>query len=184
MPHLNYSAYTSFIKFSSTCCLEIDVLPLSLATFKLMCLMTFQAIDLNKKGKDNKHPMYRRLVHSAVDVPAIQEVKLAKHSPGCAPAPLLPQQLSLWGACAPAGAQQGSSLKSLCFKQPVDSWHLLIKENVLQPDQCNVPDAITMQLCLPGLSSSTWEFLPREDESADVISGLGEQWHALEQSRF
>ena len=53
----------------------------SLATFKLMCLMTFQAIDLNKKGKDNKHPMYRRLVHSAVDVPAIQEVKLAKRSP-------------------------------------------------------------------------------------------------------
>ena len=40
-----------------------------------MCLMTFQAIDLNKKGKDNKHPMYRRLVHSAVDVPTIQEVK-------------------------------------------------------------------------------------------------------------
>lgn len=64
--------------------------------------MTFQAIDLNKKGKDNKHPMYRRLVHSAVDVPAIQEVKLATRSPGCAPAPLLPQQLSLRGACAPS----------------------------------------------------------------------------------
>ncbi|KAG8147553.1 hypothetical protein E2320_022677, partial [Naja naja] len=31
------------------------------------------AIDLNKKGKDNKHPMYRRLVHTAVDVPTIQE---------------------------------------------------------------------------------------------------------------
>ncbi|XP_063116192.1 zinc finger MYND domain-containing protein 11 isoform X13 [Cavia porcellus] len=40
---------------------------------KLMYLTTFQAIDLNKKGKDNKHPMYRRLVHSAVDVPTIQE---------------------------------------------------------------------------------------------------------------
>lgn len=39
--------------------------------------MTFQAIDLNKKGKDSKHPMYRRLVHSAVDVPTIQEVKLS-----------------------------------------------------------------------------------------------------------
>lgn len=39
--------------------------------------MTFQAIDLNKKGKDSKHPMYRRLVHSAVDVPTIQEVKPA-----------------------------------------------------------------------------------------------------------
>lgn len=48
---------------------------LSLATFKLVYLMTFQAIDLNKKGKDSKHPMYRRLVHSAVDVPTIQEVK-------------------------------------------------------------------------------------------------------------
>ncbi|ETE62613.1 Zinc finger MYND domain-containing protein 11 [Ophiophagus hannah] len=32
-----------------------------------------RAIDLNKKGKDNKHPMYRRLVHTAVDVPTIQE---------------------------------------------------------------------------------------------------------------
>uniref|UniRef100_A0AAA9SK89 Zinc finger MYND-type containing 11 n=1 Tax=Bos taurus TaxID=9913 RepID=A0AAA9SK89_BOVIN len=36
--------------------------------------MKERAIDLNKKGKDNKHPMYRRLVHSAVDVPAIQEL--------------------------------------------------------------------------------------------------------------
>ncbi|KAM4828812.1 zinc finger MYND domain-containing protein 11 isoform 4-T7 [Thomomys bottae] len=35
--------------------------------------MKERAIDLNKKGKDNKHPMYRRLVHSAVDVPTIQE---------------------------------------------------------------------------------------------------------------
>lgn len=49
--------------------------------------MTFQAIDLNKKGKDSKHPMYRRLVHSAVDVPTIQEVKLLpwcrRLRPGC-----------------------------------------------------------------------------------------------------
>ncbi|XP_032090493.1 zinc finger MYND domain-containing protein 11 isoform X8 [Thamnophis elegans] len=35
--------------------------------------MKERAIDLNKKGKDNKHPMYRRLVHTAVDVPTIQE---------------------------------------------------------------------------------------------------------------
>ncbi|XP_048223430.1 zinc finger MYND domain-containing protein 11 isoform X1 [Perognathus longimembris pacificus] len=35
--------------------------------------MKERAIDLNKKGKDNKHPMYRRLVHSAVDIPTIQE---------------------------------------------------------------------------------------------------------------
>ncbi|XP_060136888.1 zinc finger MYND domain-containing protein 11 isoform X6 [Zootoca vivipara] len=35
--------------------------------------MKERAIDLNKKGKDHKHPMYRRLVHTAVDVPTIQE---------------------------------------------------------------------------------------------------------------
>ncbi|KAL7976490.1 hypothetical protein Chor_008439, partial [Crotalus horridus] len=35
--------------------------------------MKERAIDRNKKGKDNKHPMYRRLVHTAVDVPTIQE---------------------------------------------------------------------------------------------------------------
>lgn len=48
--------------------------------------MTFQAIDLNKKGKDSKHPMYRRLVHSAVDIPTIQEVKLLP-TPCRVPAP-------------------------------------------------------------------------------------------------
>lgn len=57
------------------CCLEIVSLASLQLCLNLMCLMTFQAIDLNKKGKDNKHPMYRRLVHSAVDVPTIQEVK-------------------------------------------------------------------------------------------------------------
>uniref|UniRef100_A0A8P0T9U3 Zinc finger MYND-type containing 11 n=2 Tax=Canis lupus familiaris TaxID=9615 RepID=A0A8P0T9U3_CANLF len=41
--------------------------------------MKERAIDLNKKGKDNKHPMYRRLVHSAVDVPTIQEVNEGKY---------------------------------------------------------------------------------------------------------
>lgn len=54
------------------------VFPVNSEVFRncVTCLsMTFQAIDLNKKGKDNKHPMYRRLVHSAVDVPTIQEVK-------------------------------------------------------------------------------------------------------------
>lgn len=64
---LNYIVYVHFSgKF---CYLEI----VSLVSVWL-CL-TFQAIDLNKKGKDNKHPMYRRPVHSAVDVPTIQEVK-------------------------------------------------------------------------------------------------------------
>uniref|UniRef100_A0A8C7Z344 Zinc finger, MYND-type containing 11 n=1 Tax=Oryzias sinensis TaxID=183150 RepID=A0A8C7Z344_9TELE len=31
------------------------------------------AVDLNKKGKDTKHPMYRRLIHTALDVSNIQE---------------------------------------------------------------------------------------------------------------
>lgn len=33
-----------------------------------------QAVDLNKKGKDTKHPMYKRLIHTALDVSNIQEV--------------------------------------------------------------------------------------------------------------
>ncbi|KAM8838511.1 zinc finger MYND domain-containing protein 11 isoform 2-T2 [Synchiropus picturatus] len=32
-----------------------------------------QAVDLNKKGKDTKHPMYKRLIHTALDVSHIQE---------------------------------------------------------------------------------------------------------------
>ncbi|XP_077413105.1 zinc finger MYND domain-containing protein 11 [Vanacampus margaritifer] len=35
--------------------------------------MKERAVDLNKKGKDIKHPMYRRLVHTALDVANIQE---------------------------------------------------------------------------------------------------------------
>lgn len=35
--------------------------------------MKERGIELNKKGKDNKHPMYRRLVHSAMDISVIQE---------------------------------------------------------------------------------------------------------------
>ncbi|XP_068094708.1 zinc finger MYND domain-containing protein 11 [Hyperolius riggenbachi] len=35
--------------------------------------MTERAIELNKKGKDNKHPMYKRLVHTAMDVSIINE---------------------------------------------------------------------------------------------------------------
>ncbi|KAJ8378184.1 hypothetical protein AAFF_G00245320 [Aldrovandia affinis] len=35
--------------------------------------MKERAIDLNKKGKDTKHPMYRRLIHTALDVSNIQE---------------------------------------------------------------------------------------------------------------
>lgn len=34
-----------------------------------------QAVDLNKKGKDTKHPMYKRLIHTALDVTNIQEVR-------------------------------------------------------------------------------------------------------------
>ncbi|XP_077579782.1 zinc finger MYND domain-containing protein 11 isoform X1 [Stigmatopora nigra] len=35
--------------------------------------MKERAVDLNKKGKETKHPMYRRLVHTALDVGDIQE---------------------------------------------------------------------------------------------------------------
>ncbi|XP_034038256.1 zinc finger MYND domain-containing protein 11 [Thalassophryne amazonica] len=35
--------------------------------------MKERAVDLNKKGKDTKHPMYRRLIHTALDVSNIQE---------------------------------------------------------------------------------------------------------------
>ncbi|KAG8573467.1 hypothetical protein GDO81_012420 [Engystomops pustulosus] len=35
--------------------------------------MKERAIELNKKGKDSKHPMYRRLVHTAMDVATINE---------------------------------------------------------------------------------------------------------------
>lgn len=45
------------------------------------CRLLFsQAIDLNKKGKDTKHPMYRRLVHTALDVSNIQEVGPQGHN--------------------------------------------------------------------------------------------------------
>uniref|UniRef100_A0A3B4TU40 Zinc finger, MYND-type containing 11 n=1 Tax=Seriola dumerili TaxID=41447 RepID=A0A3B4TU40_SERDU len=36
--------------------------------------MKERAVDLNKKGKDIKHPMYKRLIHTALDVSNIQEV--------------------------------------------------------------------------------------------------------------
>ncbi|XP_076005399.1 zinc finger MYND domain-containing protein 11 isoform X3 [Genypterus blacodes] len=35
--------------------------------------MKERAVDLNKKGKDTKHPMYRRLIHTALDVSNIHE---------------------------------------------------------------------------------------------------------------
>ncbi|XP_073346610.1 zinc finger MYND domain-containing protein 11 isoform X1 [Pagrus major] len=35
--------------------------------------MKERAVDLNKKGKDTKHPMYKRLIHTALDVANIQE---------------------------------------------------------------------------------------------------------------
>ncbi|OCT75518.1 zinc finger MYND domain-containing protein 11 isoform X1 [Xenopus laevis] len=35
--------------------------------------MKERAIELNKKGKDSKHPMYRRLVHTTIDVSTINE---------------------------------------------------------------------------------------------------------------
>uniref|UniRef100_A0A8C7THA5 Zinc finger MYND-type containing 11 n=1 Tax=Oncorhynchus mykiss TaxID=8022 RepID=A0A8C7THA5_ONCMY len=35
--------------------------------------MKERAVDLNKKGKDTQHPMYRRLIHTTLDVNNIQE---------------------------------------------------------------------------------------------------------------
>uniref|UniRef100_A0A674ES24 Zinc finger, MYND-type containing 11 n=1 Tax=Salmo trutta TaxID=8032 RepID=A0A674ES24_SALTR len=35
--------------------------------------MKERAVDLNKKGKDTQHPMYRRLIHTTLDVTNIQE---------------------------------------------------------------------------------------------------------------
>uniref|UniRef100_A0A3P9Q538 Zinc finger, MYND-type containing 11 n=1 Tax=Poecilia reticulata TaxID=8081 RepID=A0A3P9Q538_POERE len=35
--------------------------------------MKERAVDLNKKGKDTKHPMYKRLIHTALDVSNIHE---------------------------------------------------------------------------------------------------------------
>uniref|UniRef100_A0A672HK00 Zinc finger, MYND-type containing 11 n=1 Tax=Salarias fasciatus TaxID=181472 RepID=A0A672HK00_SALFA len=35
--------------------------------------MKERAVDLNKKGKDTNHPMYKRLIHTALDVNNIQE---------------------------------------------------------------------------------------------------------------
>nr|XP_033505727.1 zinc finger MYND domain-containing protein 11 isoform X2 [Epinephelus lanceolatus] len=35
--------------------------------------MKERAVDLNKKGKDTKHPMYKRLIHTALEVSDIQE---------------------------------------------------------------------------------------------------------------
>ena len=34
-----------------------------------------QAVDLPKRGKETKQPMYRRLIHTALDVDNIQEVR-------------------------------------------------------------------------------------------------------------
>ncbi|XP_028328204.1 zinc finger MYND domain-containing protein 11 isoform X2 [Gouania willdenowi] len=35
--------------------------------------MKERAVDINKKGKDTKHPMYKRLIHTSLDVTNIQE---------------------------------------------------------------------------------------------------------------
>lgn len=44
----------------------------------LICALTFtflQAVDLNKKGKDTKQLMYRRLIHTPMEVENVQEVR-------------------------------------------------------------------------------------------------------------
>lgn len=100
-----------------------------------MCLTTFQAIDLNKKGKDSKHPMYRRLVHSAVDVPTIQEVKLPSTHPRLTHSSQVARCLSgarlsgtmangrgqhMQGSYACSGACMAAPSKRPGIKQPVD----------------------------------------------------------------
>lgn len=37
--------------------------------------LIFKAVDLHKRGKESKQPIYRRLIHTPLDVENIQEVK-------------------------------------------------------------------------------------------------------------
>lgn len=118
-----------------------------------MCLTTFQAIDLNKKGKDNKHPMYRRLVHSAVDVPTIQEVKPPSLRPGltcssqvarCHSGAHLSGTMAsghgqhTQGSYACSGACVAAPNKRPGFNQPVDLATCWLKR-MCGRGQCNVP---------------------------------------------
>lgn len=41
-------------------------------------LIFLQAVDLHKRGKESKQPMYRRLIHTPLDVDNIQEVHTSK----------------------------------------------------------------------------------------------------------
>lgn len=38
------------------------------------CVSVVQAIDLHKRGKETKQAVYRRLIHTALDVDNIEEV--------------------------------------------------------------------------------------------------------------
>lgn len=40
--------------------------------------LIFKAVDLHKRGKESKQPIYRRLIHTPLDVENIQEVKTNK----------------------------------------------------------------------------------------------------------
>lgn len=50
--------YKSVLLTAHTCC----------------CPSVLQAIDLHKRGKETKQAVYRRLIHTALDVDDIQEV--------------------------------------------------------------------------------------------------------------
>ncbi len=45
----------------------------------LFHLIVFQAVDLHKRGKEAKQPIYKRLIHTPLDVENIQEVQQTKH---------------------------------------------------------------------------------------------------------
>jgi len=55
---------------------HVEAFFFSTCIFLLRCKADFffQAVDLHKKGKETKQPVYRRLIHTPLDVENIQEV--------------------------------------------------------------------------------------------------------------
>lgn len=46
-----------------------------LVLIRMLTFTSLQAVDLNKKGKDTKQLMYRRLIHTPMEVENVQEVR-------------------------------------------------------------------------------------------------------------
>lgn len=69
----------SLLTFSSLN--HVEIKPFPHMHFLLKCeadffhLIVFQAVDLHKRSKESKQPMYRRLIHTPLDVENIQEVR-------------------------------------------------------------------------------------------------------------